>query len=48
MMMNDCQDLAEKTEECDAAGRREGVVREEARRQRARVEQLTEKLREAR
>jgi len=42
------QDLAERSEEAEAAARREQVVRDEANQQRARAEQLAERLREAR
>ena len=42
------QDLAERSEEAEAASRREEVVREEANQQKARAEQLAERLREAR
>ena len=42
------QDLAERSEEAKAAARREQVVRDEANQQRARAEQLAERLREAR
>ena len=42
------QDLAERSEEAEAAARREEVVREEANQQRVRAEQLAERLREAR
>ena len=42
------EELAEKTEEAASAGRREEMVKEEAKQQISRAEQLASKLREAR
>ena len=42
------QELSEKTEEAEAAGRKEEAVRQEATEQRGRAEQLAIRLREAR
>ena len=42
------QDLSEKTEEAESAGRKEEAVRQEATEQRGRAEQLAVRLREAR